>query len=308
MTDNIVIHENFVVALDVSILAGRVRPTTAARYTEKLKEYVDFAGSADQALRPEIFARWSAHLAKSGQSPNTINASLVAVRSLMKEAGRQGYIDRAVADAFGAMRGVSVSAMRDKLKPNARTRISPEDMRRLVDAPDTTRLAGKMHRALLLAMASSGARCSEVINIAYSKIDPDNGSYTVEVLGKTDITPRKTPLSIEAKAAIDHWIDERSKAGVESNYVFTGFTGRGSRGLRTNRISPSAAWQIVQRYAKAVGLEHIKPHDFRRFVGTTLAAVDPRQAQKVLGHQNINTTYTHYVLDDMKPGLTEGLF
>jgi integrase len=64
----------------------------------------------------------------------------------------------------------------------------------------------------------------------------------------------------------------------------------------------------VKRYAAAVGLPSVKPHDFRRFVGTNLAKTDLRQAQKALGHKDINTTAKHYVLDELEPGLTDGLF
>jgi integrase len=46
----------------------------------------------------------------------------------------------------------------------------------------------------------------------------------------------------------------------------------------------------VQRYANAVGLEHVTPHDFRRFVGTQLAKRDIRLAQNQLSHKRIETT------------------
>ena len=52
----------------------------------------------------------------------------------------------------------------------------------------------------------------------------------------------------------------------------------------------------------------MKPHDFRRFVGTELAKRDIRQAQKALGHKRIETTARHYVLDELAGGLTDGLY
>jgi integrase len=90
--------------------------------------------------------------------------------------------------------------------------------------------------------------------------------------------------------------------------VFTGWAGRGAARATVRPISAAAAWQIVAGYAAACGLEHVKPHDFRRFVGTQLAARDIRQAQRVLGHKRIDTTVRHYVLDDLAPGLTDGLY
>jgi integrase len=52
----------------------------------------------------------------------------------------------------------------------------------------------------------------------------------------------------------------------------------------------------------------VKPHDFRRFVGTQLAAKDIRKAQLALGHKSIEVTARHYVLDELKVGLTDNLY
>ena len=95
---------------------------------------------------------------------------------------------------------------------------------------------------------------------------------------------------------------------VLSEYVFTGWAGRGAgRGLAAP-LTPASAWKVVRAYALAAGLEHVKPHDFRRFVGTQLAARDIRAAQKALGHKRIDTTAQHYVLDTLAPGLTDDLY
>jgi hypothetical protein len=49
-------------------------------------------------------------------------------------------------------------------------------------------------------------------------------------------------------------------------------------------------------------------HSFRRFVGTQLARKDIRKAQKALGHNRIDTTANHYVLDELEEGLTDDLY
>jgi integrase len=73
-------------------------------------------------------------------------------------------------------------------------------------------------------------------------------------------------------------------------------------------LDRSAAWRLVARTARHVGLQHVSPQSFRRFVGTELATRDIRQAQKALGHARIETTARHYVLDDLAGGLTDGLY
>ena len=128
------------------------------------------------------------------------------------------------------------------------------------------------------------------------------------VSGKTDTGNREAPLSSEAFQAIQEWLTARAVVGVASEFIFTGFSGRGGRDPRSTHITTEAAWQTVKRYAEQCQLAHVKPHDFRRFVGTTLAKTNPRQAQKALGHKDIGTTYKHYVLDEMEVGLTENMF
>lgn len=299
-------------AFDVTILAGLVRKSTADKYVGKLKAYVAFAGSVENALNPATFAQWRSHMAAGNLSPNTINLHLASVRAMLKEAASQGYISHETAEQFAAVRGVKVSAMKDKLKKDARTKIAPEDMRRLCEAPQADTLVGKMHRALLLTMASSGARISEVVTLKPAQIEARRKgkveSFVIVVSGKTDTGNREAPLSSEAFQAIQEWLTARAVVGVASEFIFTGFSGRGGRDPRSTHITTEAAWQTVKRYAEQCQLAHVKPHDFRRFVGTTLAKTNPRQAQKALGHKDIGTTYKHYVLDEMEVGLTENMF
>jgi integrase len=61
-------------------------------------------------------------------------------------------------------------------------------------------------------------------------------------------------------------------------------------------LSTVNVWCTVQGYADQLDLSHIKPHDFRRFVGTQLAKQDIRKAQKALDHKRIDTTAQHYGL------------
>lgn len=48
--------------------------------------------------------------------------------------------------------------------------------------------------------------------------------------------------------------------------------------------------KTFRQYTERAGLAHIKPHDFRRFVGTQLVREDIRKAQKALGHKSRETT------------------
>ena len=299
---------------DAGILAGSVSASTAAMYTRDFKAYLAWAGSAGAAMQPETLAQWRAYLATATTiSPNTINRMISAVKRLVKEAAAQGYATHETAAAFEQVAGVKVKALKERQKAHSRTLISPDTMRAICNAPDATSLAGKMHRALLATLAGSGCRISEVISltpaqIEYGTDDDGRSGWYLWITGKNETEPGKRPLSEEARHLIAQWLAARSAAGVHSEHIFTGFTGRGSRGPRLTPISPVSAWELVQRYAKAAGAEHIKPHDFRRFVGTRLAKKDIRLAQKALGHKRIETTAKHYVLDDLPMGMTNSLY
>ena len=299
---------------DASILAGSVSESTAAMYTRDFKAYLQWAGSAAAAMQPTTLAQWRAHLANNTTiSPNTINRMISAVKRLVKEAAAQGYATHETAASFEQVAGVKVQALKERQKSHSRTLISPDTMRAICTAPDATSMAGKMHRALLATLASSGCRISEIVSltpaqIEYGTDDDGRSGFYLWIMGKNESQPGKRPLSVEAHRLITQWLAARSAAGVQSEYVFTGFTGRGSRGPRTTPITTVSAWELVQRYAAQVGAEHVKPHDFRRFVGTRLAKEDIRLAQKALGHKRIETTAKHYVMDDLPLSMTDSLY
>jgi integrase len=128
------------------------------------------------------------------------------------------------------------------------------------------------------------------------------------VLGKGAKDPEDAPMNSETYHLIQEWIAARP---VPSPYIFTSFAGRGGAARATDRpIDPSAIWRTVQEYATACGLAHIKPHDLRRFFGTTIVAKtgDIRKAQKSLRHKSIETTARYYVLNEVDPTVSEGMY
>lgn len=236
------------------------------------------------------------------KSSNTINRMMSAIKRVIKEAQKRKLIDRSIYEDFKDIEGVKIDP--DKLKPHARTRIKPEDMRRLCETPDTSRLVGLRDRALLHTLASSGIRASELATLKESQIEEQEGGYILKVRGKNEVKPVSAFLSKEAHKAIQAWLTARS---IESEYIFTSFANKGQRELEKH-ITPQAIWYAVQKYAARCELEHIKPHDFRRFVGTILAKEDIRLAQKALRHKRIQTTVDHYVLDELQAGKTDEIY
>lgn len=290
---------------DESILAGQIRPSSQKMYRRDFLAYLSFAGTPERALNSVTLAEWVQWLVEHTQySPKTINRMISAVKRLMKEAAKREYTSHENYERFRHIDGVKESALVERKKRTARTRISKEDMRRLCDTPNLDTLKGVRDKALLYTLASSGVRASEAASLTKQQIGQEDGKYFIEVLGKNQKEPRRAHLNSEAYKAIMRWLDMR---GVESDYLFLSFARKGND-LQERHMTTDAIWQTVQAYAEACGLEHVKPHDFRRFVGTQLTKDKGiRHAQIALGHKSLNTTQ-EYDLSQLELGATEGLF
>jgi len=306
-----------------SILAGQVSPSTRKQYTEDFFDFLRFARSLQSALDSAIFSQWRTDLVERiyllpdrespGEmvekqlSPNTINRMLAAVRHMMMEAEEKKLIPPGTFDQFNRVRGVSVKGLKDRLKPNARVKVTPQEMRLLTEQPDASRLLGLRDLALLHTFGN-GPRISEICDITRNHLRPRGRGFVVEVRGKNKTEYRDVPLTREAYTAIQVWLTSRP---VDSPYIFTRFDGRGEEAhtrLSAEPLTRQGAWKIIKGYTVKIGLPEAKPHDLRRLVGTELARKNPRVGQLVLGHASIETFYKHYVLDEIPEDATEGLY
>lgn len=292
---------------DASILAGQISESSMKQYHHHFDKYCQFAGSMADALKPSTLTAWRTHLAQTEHSPHYINNRLGAVKKIMYEAAAQGFIDQTTASEFSTVKGLSVKVMKLRQKAKARSRINKEDMIRMCNASDTSTIKGKRDHALLLTMATCGCHIDEVLNLKRSKIvqKRKNGKtgYIVFVMGKNQTEEHEAPIAANAVNAIDAWLDAR---GIQSDYIFTSFDSIN----HTPNDKPMTAvggWRALKKYAEAIGLEDIKPHDFRRFVGTQLAKKNIYLAQKALGHKDASTTSRSYVIEDLDVCLTDDL-
>jgi integrase len=303
-------HTSDMLGFNTSILTGQLAESTQNQYAQDLYDYLAFAGTRERALDPATFSLWRTQLSSKERflSPNTINRMLSAVKRMMLEAEEKKLVPQGTAVEFRRVRGVKTAALKERLKVNARVRIEPEAMRQMTEVPDLERLIGLRDLAILHTFAGSGLRVSDLCQVTMDRIKRRGRGYVVEVRGKNEVEYDAVPLTKRAYEAISDWLAARP---ISSPYVFTGFGGRGegvhSR-LSDQPLTRQGVWQIIKGYVTRVGLPEAKPHDLRRFVGTQLAKVNPRMAQKVLRHKSIETTFKHYVLDDIEEDVTENLY
>jgi len=285
-------------------LTHGLAPSSIKMYRRDIAAYQAYAEQQGRdVMHPQTLRAWRDWLlSHTSMSSHTINRMLAAVKRILKEARQRGLIDEMVFVGFQSVEGVRIDPQR--LKPHTRTRISAAEMRRLTAAPGTVTLVGLRDTAMLHTLASSGLRARELTTLTHAQVEEHEGGYLLQVMGKNESKPVNAFLSAEAYAAIQIWLTARP---LESPYIFTAFAHRGGD-PQARPLSPQALWDAVRKYAARCGLEHIKPHDFRRFVGTVLAKEDIRLAQKALRHKRIQTTVDHYILDELEPGKTNHLY
>lgn len=295
------------------LLRGLVAPNTLISYLHWWAKYLEFAGGEERAMQGATLIEWRQHMiATDRYSASSINTSLAAIKSIARELYSRHEISREVYWDIVEVKKLPARALMHRRRPNSRVRIEPEQMRAICKAPEVSEenVVALRDRALMMFLATSGCRISEAVACKVKDIVAlgNNQFVVTNIMGKRQSEARNAPLSAEAHSAILDWLAFRP---ISSPYIFTSTTySRETDGIlfTSEPLRASAATRRIKVYGAKVGVHNVKAHDFRRFVGTQLAKKDIRVAQKVLGHASIAVTAAHYVLDDIQPGVTEGLF
>lgn len=169
--------------------------------------------------------------------------------------------------------------------------ITPQELDRLMHAPDNATPQGLRDRAILELLFSTGLRISELCNLSIDDVDLSRDEFSVR--GKGDKI-RVVFLSDEAKRAISDYIQSR-KDMDEALFVQYGKNAKNANSLR---LTPRAVQRMLKVYAAKAGITRkVTPHVIRHSFATDLLSngADLRSVQALLGHANIGTTqiYTH---------------
>ncbi len=176
--------------------------------------------------------------------------------------------------------------------------LTEEEVNRLLNAPDTTELAGIRDRALLELLYATGLRVSELLSLRLGDVDLDE-KY-VRTVGKGG-KERIVPFGDEAARWLEIYLLEvRSKFASRrsGDYIFLNQKG--------GRLSRTGFWKLLRKYAQKAGIEEgrVYPHVLRHSFATHLLmhGCDLRIVQELLGHSSVTTTqiYTHLDIKRLK--------
>jgi site-specific recombinase XerD len=171
----------------------------------------------------------------------------------------------------------------------------PEDISRLLIAPEGSGIKALRDRAILETLFSTGLRVSELCSLDRDPAAIKRGEFSVRGKGGKI---RVAFLSDRAKAAINNYLQARRDTDsalfvdIGRNYEKT------MRRSENLRISARAVQRLVKHYAAKAGIsKRVTPHAMRHFFATDLlrSGADIRSVQALLGHSSISTTqiYTH---------------
>ena len=256
---------------------------TQAAYRRDLRDFTAWlAGRAAAALTVRDLGDYFAFLARKGLARASVARQAATLKSFYAFLQLEGIVTESPAALVQAGR-------RDDTIPGT---LSPEQVDRLLAAPDDRSPVGLRDRAVLELLYATGCRVSEVAAMRLADIHLAESFCTCR--GKGD-KERVVPLGRRAVAAVGGWIEGPRRAFAARAGGVPAWALLSARG---NRLSRMRIWEIVRTHAVAAGVPpDIGPHTLRHSFATHLVAggVDLRHVQEMLGHASIATTqrYTH---------------
>lgn len=175
------------------------------------------------------------------------------------------------------------------------TFLEPEELSRLLNAPEGNGLDVLRDKALLATLFSTGMRVSELCSLDRDKINLEGGEVTVRGKGGK---LRLVFLSDDTKNALRQYLGKRTDI---DEALFTRISRSSqSKGSGDNlRLTPRSIQRIVEKHATKAGIvgKNVSPHSLRHTMATDLLrnGADIRSVQALLGHSSVTTTqiYTH---------------
>ena len=229
-----------------------------------------------------IRARFEDACGRGEIAPATANATLAALRGVLKAAWRLGMID-----GEDYHRAVDVPAL-----PGSRLLAGRALDMRQIEAlmracrADRREAAARRDLALFALLFGAGLRRAEAAGVEASAYDRNGGGENVTVVGKGG-KERKVYLAGACRGLVPEWLELRGGgAGPLLNQVSA--EGR----ILAPGLSPQGIMRRVEIRAAAAGIGKVTPHDLRRTFVTLLleAGADVLSVQRLAGHASPQTT------------------
>ena len=262
---------------------------TIESYRRDLSQFASLAGGkageGPRNITNEDVRKFASSLTSCGYSGRSVARKLSSVRSFFSYLCEKKVLSQNPGKSVRSPRVV-------KSLPNF---LSAKEMEQLFLTVEEKGEAGKMARAILELLYSTGIRLRELVGLDVT--DVNTGERLIRVRGKGK-KERLVPVGRMAMCAVQEYLAARKKfpGGIPEPL----FSGRGG-----NRVSPRTVERIVKRWlGKVSSLSKLSPHIVRHSFATHLLdrGAELRAVQKLLGHSSLRSTeiYTHVTPDRLK--------
>lgn len=280
----------------IEVERGRSQKTSE-NYHHYLQRLVEFSDDVEvEKIDDDLVRKWRLWLNRftddhgDSLSKSTQSYHLIALRSFLKYCSKRNI--------------KTLSADRVELPKTVRkqvTFLSPEELGRLLEQPDTNKDIGLRDRAILELLFSSGLRVSELTNLNIEHINLKTCEFMVRGKGQKD-----RPIFISKRAAdwVKQYLDKRTDNLSPLFISYSGIKNTTNDG-NFQRLTPRSVQRMVKNMALKAGItKKVSPHTMRHSFATNLLTngADMRSVQEMLGHSNISTTqiYTHVTNPQLK--------
>lgn len=270
---------------------------TRSNYERDLGQFLIFCGFAANevdklaAIRPHHVAAWRDHLAQAELTNSSIRRKLTVLRSLFSYLQTYGYVgaNPAHSDFVAAP-----AAPRD----GKTVGLTPEDCRRLLEAPSETTPAGIRDRAIFAVLAYTGCRVGELTRLKVGSYKTTGVHKILEIHGKGG-KERRVPLHPEAAERLEAWLDAAAIREQSAEAMFRPLAtarGNGQKGFGPKPITRRAVQKLVAVYVRRLKLDsNVTVHSLRVTALTTAReqGSDIIDLQDFAGHADPRTTLTY---------------
>ena len=215
-------------------------------------------------------------------APSTANKMLSALRGVLKEVWRLGYVDAETYQRSVDVRQVKV----DKAAPARGRALSMGQLSQLFRSCAEDK--AYLDAALLAVLAGCGLRRAELVALKLSDYRDTEEGAVFRVRGKGRKV-REVPLGREVQGALEAWLQK--VRGDAQGPLFCPVRKDGVV-LKIAPLTAQAVYARLQRRATRAGVESFSPHDLRRTHASELldAGADVLSVANLLGHAQVDTT------------------
>jgi site-specific recombinase XerC len=239
----------------LAVLNSLSSPGSRRVYQYAIDQFIAWYCSEPRlAFNRIVVVRYRMFLEGRGLAANTINQQLAAVRRLAYEAADAGLLSPELAAGIARVKGVK------QLGHRSGNWLSLDQSSEVLKHASGDSLRAKRDYAMLAVLLGCGLRRSELVGLETEEVQTRQDHWAiVDLIGKGRRV-RTVPIPQWVKQALDQWI---MAAGIRDGKIFRAVTKRGK--VWGKGISQNLVWCVVRNCCKGVGLEHIAPHDLRRY-------------------------------------------